>query len=405
LKFEWFIAKRYFKARRRSEFLSFISTFTIIGIALGTTALILTLSILDGFELEIKEKVIGFTSHIQVEGYQNKSFPNYRESLQKVKSTIPNVKSIVPYFAREGMIRSHEEVDGILLKGIDPTIDISMTKNLILKGRYLNSTAGNIPELVMGKKLANKLSVDIGDKVVIFGLPRGSTDQLQPRAMQGVVVGIYESGMAEYDDIYVYTNIENAQNLFQLGAAATGYDILVNDLTKVDETARDVQKELGYPHYARTVFQSYHNLFSWVELQKKMSPIMLSLIIIVATVNIIGTILMFVLEKTSAVGVLKSLGASPKSIGRIFLLQGMTIASSGIILGNILAFLIAWIQFKFRVMSLPSDIYYMTSVPIELRLQNFLLVTLAAYVLCLLTTILPARAASRLNTVDILRFH
>jgi lipoprotein-releasing system permease protein len=291
------------------------------------------------------------------------------------------------------------------LKGIDPTIDISMTKNLILKGRYLNSLAGTIPELVMGKKLANKLSVDIGDKVVIFGLPRGSSDQLQPRAMQGVVVGIYESGMAEYDDIYVYTNIENAQNLFQLGIAATGYDILVNDLTKVDETAREVQKELGYPHYARTVFQSYHNLFSWVELQKKMSPIMLSLIIIVATVNIIGTILMFVLEKTSAVGVLKSLGASPKSIGRIFLLQGMTIASSGIILGNILAFLIAWIQFRFRIMSLPSDIYYMTSVPIELRLQNFLLVTLAAYVLCLLTTILPARAASRLNTVDILRFH
>jgi lipoprotein-releasing system permease protein len=404
LSFEWFIAKRYFKARKRSEFLSFISTFTIIGIALGTSALILTLSILDGFEREIKEKVIGFTSHIQVEGYQNKSLSDYQQSLRKVKNTVQNIKAIVPYVSREGMIRSRDEVDGILLKGIDPAIDISMTKDLIVKGRYLNSKNGSAPELVIGKKLANKLSVDLGDKLVLFGLPRGSSEQLQPRAMQGVVIGIYESGMAEYDDIYVYTNIENAQNLFQLGAAATGYDILVNDLTKVDETAREVQRTLGYPHYARTVFQSYHNLFSWVELQKKLSPIMLSLIIVVATVNIIGTILMFVLEKTAAVGILKSLGASPRSIGRIFLHQGMTIASSGIILGNILGFLIAWIQFEFRIISLPSDIYYMTSVPIELRVQNFLIVTLVAYLLCLLTTILPARAASRLNAVEILRF-
>lgn len=404
MQFAWFIAKRYFRARKRSQFLSFITTFTIVGIALGTSALIITLSILGGFEREIKEKVVGFTSHITVEGFQGKALADYQRSSERIKREIPNIKAVAPFVAREGMIRSHAGVDGIFLKGVMPSTDISLARSLIVEGRYLRDSSPT-PEIVIGRKLANRLAVRPGDKLVIFGLPRSSGEaSLQPRAMQGTLVGIYESGMSEYDEVYGYTTIQDAQRLFQTGDVATGLDILVNDLEQVDQTALDVQNLLGYPHYARTVFQNYHNLFSWVELQKKLSPIVLSLIVIVATVNVIGTILMFVLDKSAAIGVLKTLGVSRRGIRRIFVLQGMTIAASGIILGNLLALVLCWLEMRFHLIALPSDIYYMSSVPIELHAVNFFMVSAQAAILCLLTTLLPAYAASRLDPVELLRF-
>lgn len=369
---------------------------------LGTAALIITLSVLDGFEREIKEKVIAFTSHIEVRGYQNQPLSSYRESIHKVKMEIGGVKAISPFVAREGMIRSKETIDGIMLKGIDPATDVLTSRQHLKSGGFVNEEMQATPQLIVGKKLANRLNVEIGDKLVIFALQREA--DLPPRAMQFQLVGIYESGMSEFDDIYAYTRLQDAQKIFQMGDNVSGYDVLVHDIARVEEIAQQIQHLLEYPHYARTVFQLYRNLFSWVELQKKMSPILLSLIIIVATVNIIGTLLMFVLEKTHAIGILKSLGASPRLIKRIFQMQGIFIASMGIILGNILAYTLCWLQIKFKILSLPADIYYMDTVPMILRWENFLIVSIVALVLCMLTTILPSRAAAKLDPVTALRF-
>jgi lipoprotein-releasing system permease protein len=400
----WFIAKRYIQAHRRNGFLSFITTIAILGVMLGTAALIITISILDGFEREIKQKVIGFTSHIQVQGFHGQPLFDYERSIVKVQKEIRDIKGVSPFVAREGMIRSKEAVDGIYLKGVDVNRDVSTTRQHIVMGTFLNDSKTGLSQLVIGKKLANRLNVGIGDKVVVFGLPAGESQTLQPRAMQFQLVGIYESGMAEYDDIYAYTTLQNAQKIFQSGDVVTGLEIIVDDVNRVDEIAQETQEILGYPHYARTVFQLYRNLFSWVELQKELSPVLLALIIIVATVNIIGTLLMFVLEKTRAIGILKSLGASRSWIQKIFILQGLTIASIGIVLGNAFAYVLCWIQLKFQLLSLPSDIYYMSTVPIFLKAENFVVVTLIAFILCLLTTILPARAAAKLDTVSALRF-
>ena len=398
----WFIAKRYIQAHRKSGFLSFITTIAILGVMLGTAALIITLSVLDGFEREIKEKVINFTSHIEVRGFQNKPLSDYRQSIERVRKEIPGVNDISPFAAREGMIRSYDAVDGIFLKGIDPDNNVLNSHQHIIMGRTISSRHEGLAEIVIGKKLANRLSADIGAKLTVFALPRDSG--LQPRALQFQLVGIYESGMAEFDDIYAYTGLRDAQKLFQLGDDITGYDILVNDIAQVDKVSQQIQDLLGYPHYARTVFQLYRNLFSWVELQKKMSPILLSLIIIVATVNIIGTLLMFVLEKTHAIGILKSVGAGPKLISRIFRFHGLIIAVLGIGLGNILAYLLCYLQFRFKIISLPSDIYYMDAAPILIRPENFLLVTAIAFILCMLTTLLPSKAAAKLDSVTALRF-
>ncbi len=402
--FEWFIAKRFFQAQRRNRFLSFITGFAILGVMIGTAALIITLTVLEGFEREIKEKVIGFSSHIQVQGFQSVPLRDYRHSINVIQAKIPGVAKVVPFVAKEAMIRAGENVDGIFLKGIDVTSDISLARRYIVQGSYISGQGNATPQIVIGARLANRLNIAVGGKVVVFGLQAGNYEQVQPRAMQFQVVGEYESGMAEYDDIYAYTSLESAQKIFQTGDAVTGYDILVHDVNDVDNVAIALQDSLGYPHYARTIFQLSRNLFSWVELQKKMSPILLGLIIIVATVNIIGTLLMFILEKAQAIGILKSLGAPPRIIQLIFFIQGMIIAVFGILLGNVLALLLCWLQLKFKILSLPSDIYYMNSVPMLIRVENFILVSVIAMVLCILATIVPSRTAAKLDVVKIFRF-
>jgi lipoprotein-releasing system permease protein len=403
LSLPWFIAKRYLQAQRKAGFLSFITLIAIIGVMMGTSALIITASILDGFEREIKEKVIDFSAHIQVEGTHNQLLKEYPLSIQRVQASVAGIKLMMPYVSKEGMVRSRDAVDGILLKGVDPSSEFLTPRHYLIRGSFLPAEKGSVHSIVIGKKLADKLNVDIGSNIAVFGLPRGGA-MSQPRVKQFTITGIYESGMAEYDDIYAYTHLADAQDLFQTGDGITGYDILVTDIGQVDETARAVEDLLGYPHHARTVFQLYRNLFSWVDLQKQLSPLLLSLIIIVAVVNIIGTLLMFVLEKTKAIGILKSLGAGTTLIQRVFILQGLAIATIGIALGNILAFILCWIQLTFRLISLPSEIYYMNTVPVTLHPLNFIVVTMVTFFLCMLTTIIPSRSAAQLDPVTSMRF-
>ncbi|MDI6779520.1 MAG: ABC transporter permease [Bacteroidota bacterium] len=402
MSFEWFIAKRYISSNRRSGFISFITGFSIAGVALGTAALIITLSILAGFEKEIKEKVFGFMTHIQVQGFQGQPLPDHQNSIEMVKAQVRGISGIAPYVAKEAMICAGDNVDGIFLKGIDVRNDISKIYSYMKEGEYLDRKKDS-SEIVIGKKLARKLNVTIGDKVIVFGLPKGGTN-FQPKAAVFRVAGIFESGMAEYDDIYAYTKLAQAQKLFGLGDGVSGYDVLVDSLPNASFIASEIQTLLGYPHYALTAAQLYRNLFAWIDLQKKPAPILLGLIIIVATVNIIGTLLMVVLERTQEIGSLKSIGASSKGIQNIFLIQGGFIASVGVVVGNILAFILCFLQMEFQFFSLPSDIYFMSTVPILLRWENFVLVSIVVIVLCLLSSIIPSRAAAKLDPVTTLRF-
>lgn len=399
-----FIAKRYSQSARRKGFLSFISSIAIIGVMLGTAALIIALAVLGGFEQEISEKVVGFTSHIQVVGYSAQPLVNVEENVTRMERSSPLVKAVQPFLAREALIRAGESVDGIFLKGIEPSRDLSAVSRYIVEGKYdISRSAGSLPNIVVGKKLARKLSINIGQKVTVFG-PGRAGELGNMRVMQFKVVGIYESGMAEYDDVYAFTSLKDAQILFQYGDAVSGYDIMLTDLDSADAVARLVQDALGYPHYARTVFQNYRNLFSWIELQKKPVPIILSLIIIVATVNIIGTLLMMVIGKTKEIGILKSLGATRRGIVGIFVRQGLRIGLVGTLLGNILAFTLCAVELQFRFLSLPSDIYFMTSVPILLKPEFFALVSFVSITLCYLCSLVPAWLASRIDPVRAIRF-
>lgn len=404
-----FIARRYLQVQRRPGkrgFISFLTLIAVAGIALGVAALDITLTILGGFEKEIKTKVIGFTTHVQVTGFQHQTLRSYEQARLRMMREIPEISAVSPYVAREGMVSYGKDVEGILVKGVDPSRDITSTRHYIVGGRYdLRSRPGRIASCVIGKKLLDKLHARLGDTLVVFGLNGNYYQMRQPRILPFVIRGTYESGMSEYDDVYFYTDIAAAQELFELDASATGFDILLKDVSAASVVAEKIQDTMGYPYYARTLFQLYRNLFTWIELQKKPVPVILGLIILVATVNIIGTLLMVVMEKTHQIGILKSMGASNTDIRKIFLIEGFFIGAVGTILGTLLAVLLCWIQFQFHVLSLDSSIYFMTKVPILFRWENFAVVSAIALVLCMLAAFIPSSIAARLDPIRSIRFH
>ncbi len=404
-----YIARRYLQFQRNPRNKNFISIVTFIavaGIMLGVGALIITLTILNGFEQEIKEKVIGFTTHIQITGFQNQTLPNYASARERILRSIPNVRGISPFAAKEGMVRRDTYIEGIMVKGIDDALDVSSARKYITEGSFDISTAGDdgISSCVLGRKLASRLHVRLNDTVIVFGL-RGSYNAMQqPRIMPFVITGIYESGMAEYDDLYFFVSIASAQSLFLFGDAATGFDVMLHDVTQADETAKEIMEVLGYPYYARTLYQLYRNLFTWIELQKQPIPVILGLIIIVAVVNIIGTLLMVVLEKKHQIGILLSMGASTQGIRKIFLYEGVAIGVIGTVLGNMFGYGVCWLQYHFQFFSLPSSIYFMTTVPILFRWQDCAVVSSIAIALTLLASLIPAILASRLDPIQSIRF-
>jgi lipoprotein-releasing system permease protein len=401
----FFIALRYLRSRRHRGFISFITFIAVVGVTLGVAALIITLSVLGGFERTIKENVISFTAHLQLISFQNQLLPNPTKTMEVVLSEYPEVKNIAPFLSREGMIRAANGTDGILIKGVDPRNDISAAKTRMVEGSYnLEQRERGLEGIILGRRLAQKLDVKIGDKVLLMSLGGSSVTLSQTRVMQFEVRGLYETGMAEYDETYTYVNLKNAQRLFAVGPMVSGFDILVHDLDSLGSLAQRLPERLGYPYYARTTYEMNRNLFTWIELQKKPIPIIIGLIIIVATVNIIGTLLMMVMEKGKEIGILRALGTNRQKLTGIFLAQGMFIAVLGVVLGNIIAFVLCWLELHYRIISLPSGIYFMTHVPIDLNPVNFLLVSVLALLMCFLSSIIPSRIAAHRDPIRMIKF-
>jgi lipoprotein-releasing system permease protein len=400
-----FIAFRYLRSRRHRGFISFITFIAVVGVTLGVAALIITLSVLGGFEHTIKENVISFTAHLQLISFQNQLLPNPSKTMEVVLSEYPEVKNIAPFLSREGMIRSANGTDGILIKGVDPRNDISAAKTRMVEGSYnLEQRERGLEGIILGRRLAQKLEVKVGDKVLLMSLGGSSVTLSQTRVMQFEVRGLYETGMAEYDETYTYVNLKNAQRLFAVGPMVSGFDILVHDLDSLRSLSQRLPERLGYPYYARTTYEMNRNLFTWIELQKKPIPIIIGLIIIVATVNIIGTLLMMVMEKGKEIGILRALGTNRQKLTGIFLAQGMFIAVLGVILGNVIAFVLCWLELHYRIISLPSGIYFMTHVPIDLNPLNFLLVSALALLMCFLSSIVPSRIAAHRDPIRMIKF-
>jgi len=377
---------------------------SVLGVTLGVAALIIATSIMNGFEKEIKEKVSGLVAHIQVSSFKSEGLPDYKEAIATIKDSVNGITGISPIVQKEAVLRTKAGVEGLILKGIVPETDVSSAQSKILKGEFnLNPVDSTFSRLVVGNKLADKMKIDIGSKVIVFGLTGIPSPANTPKIKQFIVSGIYESGLREYDDMIVYTDLLTAQNTFALGESVTGIEIKLNNIDSADIASNIIKRVAGYPYYPRSLFRLYKPLFTWVELQKAPTPIILGLIIIVATFNIVGTLLMLVLEKTQSIGILKSLGSSRGGIMKVFLANGIIIGVIGIIFGNILGLGICIAEQKFRFFSLP-DIYYMKNVPILIEPMQIIFISSLALILTFLATIIPAYLASRLDPVRSLRF-
>jgi lipoprotein-releasing system permease protein len=400
-----FIAVRHLTSRHNRGFVSFITAIAIIGVTLGVASLDITLAILGGFEKTIKENVVSFTSHMQLFAFENDLLPNPEATIQKVIERYPEVLEMAPYLSREGMIRSKSEIDGILIKGVDPTNDISAAKRRLVEGVYdLAERETGAQRVILGRRLAEKINVHVNDRVLMYALGGTSLSLAQTRIMQFEIAGIYETGMADYDGSVIYINLRNAQRLCQVGKTVSGYDILVANTDSLEVLAQQIPEYLGYPYYARTMFQQYRNLFAWVDLQKIPVLIILALIIIVATVNIIGTLLMMILGKSKEIGTLMTIGMKKKTVVRVFLKQGVLIGIVGTFLGNLIAFVLCWLELRYRFFPLPSGIYFMTHVPIDLSILNFIIVSISAITMSSIASWLPSRLAAKMDPIKLIRF-
>lgn len=403
MKFPFFISKRYILSNKDSRLLNLISVITIIGISLGVATLIIALSVLKGFEDTLTQKIMDFDSHIQISSFKD-LLPNSDKYLMNLNQKLDeNTVFISPYLSKLAIIGSKNRKEGIDVKGILPGKAADKIESNLIVGKFDLASPNTI---IIGKTLATKLLVKVGDKVTLFAL---KNDQIPsptelPNIEQFKITGIFESGMAEYDNLMGFTNLSSAQNLFSVQDEINGIDIKLKNISSIDSVAHLLRKEARYPYRVKTIYEIHRNIFTWIDLQKEPIPIVLGLIIIVAVFNIISALLMIVLEKTNAIGTLKSLGAKNKEIIKIFVYQGIYLSILGILAGNILAWILMFIQLKFNIITVPSSVYFVTKVPIEMTLQIFTLVSAMTFILALLASIIPSYFASRINPVTALRF-
>ncbi|MDB5035282.1 MAG: Lipoprotein-releasing system permease protein [Chlorobi bacterium] len=405
--YTFLIARRYLAPSRRNRFISFITAISVLGVMFGVTALLVSLAILDGFDQTLRSNMVAFVGHIEVSSFGNRPIRNYQKTVATLPERVPEVTRISPFVSREAIIRSGSGLEGVVLKGIIPGVDVSSIRDRMVAGSFSfpRLDSAQLGRLLLGERLTQKLKVKMGDTVVIFAPNGVPSPDNPPTIQQFVISGIYRTGMAEYDDVYTYTSLDQAQHLFEYPSdQVSGYDILVKDINKANEVARKLDTALGFPHYPRTLFDIFEQVFAWLDLQREPIPIVLGLIIIVAVFNIASTLLMVVLEKTESIGVLSTLGARPTGIMKIFVGQGLLIGGVGTMLGVILSLAFTLIQMHYKPLKLDADIYFIDAVPVALTYWHYLLVISISLILSVVFTVIPALIAALVRPVRALRF-
>ncbi len=405
--YETFIAKRYFRSGR---FFTSVSTWiTMAGVTLGVAVVCFVMSMHNGFESEIRNRLLGTTSHISVFPLRNGFIDNYDELVAELEK-IDGVVAASPFIYYKAAVSSASAGDGIIVRGIDlekerQTCDIARD---IVAGDYtfepIIETGDTIPGMLMGTTLADRLGVFLGQPVVLYSL-RGEDLQARsrPRVAKFYVSGLFETGMYEFDGQLAYISLESAQKLFRTGDAATTIHLKLRDIYQADKMAPIIDSALGHRFDVVPWNILHRNLFSWITLEKWLLFLGFMLIVLVAAFSIISTMVMLTMEKRAEIGILKTIGSTPASIRRIFLFKGLAIATIGALLGWAVALGAAFIQNKYHIVSLPADIYFISYLPIETHLADFLLAGVATFVACLLASFYPAHQAAQVSVIDVLR--
>ncbi len=407
--FEVFVALRYLRAKRKQTFISLITVLSMAGVALGVCALVVVLSVMSGFENELKNKILGLNAHIMVfKSGDNMSDPRLVIAAAQAD---PEVSVATPYVYGQVMVVASGGASGAIVRGIDlpealKVIDLEHTmiqgspQDLVDSGKR-----GELPGIILGSGVARRLGLVRGSNVQLVN-PLGEETPVgrAPKSEPFRVVGIFESGMYQYDSTLCYVSMRAGQELFDLGRAVNGVEVRVKDIYRADEVGRRLAKALGPAYFARDWMVMNHNLFAALKLEKITMFVILILIVLVAAFGIISSLIMLVMEKTRDIGVLKAMGATEASVRRIFMLEGVVIGAVGTSAGLGLGLFLCWLLGKYKFIELPKDVYALSTLPVQVEPLTVLVVGCSAILISLLATIYPAHAAGRLEPVRALRY-
>ncbi len=411
--YELFLGLRYTRAKRRNGFISFISFSSMVGIALGVTALITIMSIMNGFQEELRDRILGMTAHMTLSEQDNRL--REWDTLYAQMIDQPHVVGAAPNIMEQGMLSHAGEVTGVAIRGVLPELENSVA-DIDSKMLGAGQLADLVPQkyrMILGKELAMSLGVRVGDKVTLIA-PQGTLSPvgMVPRIKRFTVAGVFEAGMHEYDSGLAIIHIEDAQKIFKYGDAVGALQLRLDDMFMVGKVKQQLSQVVNKTLYLHDWTQQHANFFRAIEMEKRMMFIVLALIIMVATFNIVSTMVMVVTDKQGDIAVLRTIGASPASIQLIFIVQGLVIGILGSLMGLAgglsLAFnidvIIPFIETVLGIEFFPADVYYISQVPSKVEWEDVWAVTGLAFVLTLLATLYPARKAAKLQPAEALRY-
>ena len=405
MKFERFVALRYL-TRRKGLFAIITTLIGVAGVSVGVAALITTLSVMNGFQSDIKTKVIGAQSHILVFGRMPAS--TYPEQIRKIEQ-IPLVEAAAPHNYGQAILSYDGQSVGLVVRGLDPEQEkkINSLSHSLTEGSFApKDWAADAPApLVLGTELAAGLGADVGDDVVLISPQSISTSAgMFPKMKKFRVSGLLRTGYYEFDNTIAYAGLADASDFLGLKGGVTGVAVKLHDLNKAEQAAQQIREAIGLGYSVRTFAQLNSTLYAALKLEKAVMFIILFLIIIVASLNIAGNLILLGTEKLRDIGLMRAMGASPKMIRKVFMWEAMVIATLGICLGIALACLLCWIIATFNIVELPGDIYYLTKVPVRMEWSDILAVVGGSYFICFFAGLYPAAKASRVNPTDAIRY-
>ncbi len=411
--YELFIGLRYTRAKKRNHFISFISLISLMGITLGMTALITVMSVMNGFQKEVRTRILGVASHVQI-GSIHGNLGHWQQTAEEAVKH-PFVEAAAPYVNAQGMLSHNQVVQGVVVRGILPTMEDKVADfgRMMASGKLDNLVPGEFG-IVIGMELARSMGTFLGDKIVLIS-PQGQVTPagILPRLKQFTVVGIFEAGHFEYDSGLVLIHMFDAQKLYRMdNDDVSGVRLKLKDLFLAPQVVQELPAMLTIDSYISDWTKQHANYFRAIQIEKRMLSLILALIIAVAAFNIVSTLVMAVTDKESDIAILRTLGASPRSIMKIFIVQGTFIGVFGTILGvaggMLLAYnvgeVVAFIESLFHVQFLSREIYYISKIPTDPQMADITTVAVTSFVLSLLATIYPSYRASKVNPAEALRY-
>ncbi len=410
--FEWLVGLRYLLAKRRTHFISFISLISLAGIVLGMTALITVLSVMNGFQKEVRDRMLSMAAHAQITSYGG-TVEGWSDLAQRAREN-PEVLAAAPYVSQQALLSNQGEVRGVYVRGVDPALEDSVAAlSKSMKAGNLSDLAPDRFGIIIGKDLAYSLGVVVGERITLIA-PQGNVTPagIVPRLRQFTVVGVFEVGHLEFDSGLAVIHIADAQKLYRMGEKVSGVRLKLKDLLQAPRVAHELTQRLGGETLVTDWTRQNVNYFRAVEIEKRMMFVILTLIIAVAAFNIVSALVMVVTDKQSDIAILRTLGAAPGSIMRIFMVQGTVIGLVGTVLGIACGLLLAFnidtvvkfVETVFHTKILSPEIYYISDFPSDVHLGDVIVVALVSFLLTVLATLYPSYRAARINPAEALRY-